>query len=82
MAGKEIEIHLSINSVVLRMMPSPPGSRLVLAKGSTMLDLLERIGLGPRSSRLLLSVNERVVDRVTPLTEGDRVRIMPILGGG
>lgn len=77
-----IKVQLKIDSVVLKMMSSPPGSRLTLARGSTMHDLLDRIGLGPRSSRLLLSANDRVVNRVTPLAEGDRVTIMPILGGG
>ncbi len=77
-----IEVHLTVNPVVLRMMPSPPDPRLMLAKGSTLQDLLERIGLGGRSSRLLLSVNDRVVDRATSLGDGDRVTIMPVLGGG
>lgn len=77
-----IRVHLNVNSIVLRMMPAPPESSLTLAKGSTLHDLLDRIGLGQRTARLLLSVNGKAVDRVTPLFEGDCVAIMPILGGG
>ncbi|MBE3037842.1 MAG: MoaD/ThiS family protein [Chloroflexi bacterium] len=77
-----IRVHLNVNSIVLRMMPASPESPLTLAKGSTLHDLLDRIGLGHRNTRLLLSVNGKAVDRATPLFEGDRVTIMPILGGG
>lgn len=77
-----INVQLNINPVVLRMVPEPPGSPLTLARGSTIHDLLVTIGLATRGSRLLLSVNDRVVNRDTPLAEGDRVTIMPVLGGG
>jgi sulfur carrier protein ThiS len=78
-----IEVHLAVNPVVLRMIPNPPAPRLALSRGSTLQDLLERIGLAGRSSRLLLSLNDRVVvDRAALLGDGDRVAIMPVLGGG
>jgi sulfur carrier protein ThiS len=77
-----IDVQLTVNAVVLRMMENAPGSRLNLEAGSTIHDLLVKIGLGTRGSRLLLSVNDRVVNRDTPLAEGDRVTIMPVLGGG
>jgi sulfur carrier protein ThiS len=77
-----IEVQLSVNPVVLRMMENAPDSRQSLKAGSTVADLLAGIGLGPRSSRLLLSVNGRLVSQLTPLAEGDRVAIMPVLGGG
>ena len=77
-----ITVELNVNPVVLRMMESAPAGRLTLGAGSTIHDLLTSIGLGPRGSRLLLSVNGRVVSQLTPLAEGDRVTIMPVLGGG
>ena len=77
-----ITVQLEVNPVVQRMMEKPPESRLSLAAGATVRDLLAGIGLATRGSRLLLSVNGRLVSQLTALAEGDRVAILPVLGGG
>ncbi len=77
-----ITVQLAVNPIVLRMIPEAPPGSLTLKAGSTGKDLLATIGLGTQSSRLLLSVNERLVSQLAPLAQGDRVAILPVLGGG
>ena len=77
-----ITVRITVNPVVLKMIPKAPPGSLTLQAGSTGRDLLAGIGLGSHSSRLLLSVNDRLVSQLTPLAEGDRVAILPVLGGG
>ncbi len=77
-----ITVRITVNPVVLKMIPNAPPGSLTLRAGSTGRDLLAGIGLGSHGSRLLLSVNDRLVSQLTPLAEGDRVAILPVLGGG
>ena len=77
-----ITVRITVNPVVLKMIPNAPPGSLTLQAGSTGRDLLAGIGLGSHSSRLLLSVNDRLVSQLTPLAEGDRVAILPVRGGG
>ena len=52
--------------------------------GSTLADLIERLGLGQR--RLAVAVNRNVVPRVRfgarTLAAGDRIEILEAVGGG
>jgi molybdopterin converting factor small subunit len=57
-----------------------PASEVRL-KAETVAEAAERAGLQPRTGLVIL-VNGRLAEWMTPLAEGDVVEFMPALGGG
>ncbi|MHB8155807.1 MAG: MoaD/ThiS family protein [Desulfocucumaceae bacterium] len=57
--------------------------RLTLAQGSTITALLETLGIDRQMARhITTAVNGRIRLAEDPLSEGDRVLVLPILCGG
>ncbi len=60
------------------------GEPRTIDDGSTVADLVRTLGLVPE--RVAVEVNEELVRRATyadsPLTDGDRVEIVTLVGGG
>jgi sulfur carrier protein ThiS len=78
----EVEVHLFANLADYR----PPGvrgeaARIELPAGSTVEDLLRRLGIPDEVPRLLL-VNGRDAEPTARLGPGDVVSVLPPLAGG
>ncbi len=77
-----VEVQLKVHAILQPMLKNPLQMKWTLPAGSTVHQLLDLVGFGSRASRVLVSVNDRLVDKEQTLTAGDRVTILPVLGGG
>lgn len=73
-----MQVHVKAHGV---LRPHVPQGTLELAPSSLVNDLLAALGLGAGGVWMIL-VNGSCVDRTAPLHEGDRIELVPPLGGG
>ncbi len=73
-----MQVHVKAHGV---LRPQVPQRTLELVPSSLVSDLLATLGLGAGGVWMIL-VNGSCVGRDAPLHEGDRVELVPPLGGG
>ena len=61
--------------------PSAKGEEAQLNTGFTVADLLVQYGIAPRKAHMIV-VNRQKADLRKTLSDGDEVRILPLVAGG
>lgn len=79
-----ITVHVKLFATLRRVRPDVPLGQpfpMTLAKGATVADLIEELGL-PEEEVKLIFVNAHFREREHVLSEGDEIGIFPPVGGG
>jgi len=79
-----IRVHVRPYTILRDYMPGPlgrQGTEIQLEEGSTVQDMLRRLGI-PDDKVMLVFVNDMHVPLDHPLREGDRIELLPPISGG
>ncbi len=61
---------------------APPQNRLMLPDGATISDALAALQVDPARLQIVMRNDRPAADRTQPLADGDRLTIIPLVGGG
>ncbi len=75
-----IEVEVRLYASLRRYRTDNPG-KVLLPAGSTVLDLLDGLGIPPAEVQTVF-VNRRALSREAVLQDGDRVDLFPAVAGG
>ena len=76
-----MEINLKLSTLVAESIKRDPSSRVTLADGSLLRDLITKLNIPDRYTRLIF-VNGKQVGLDSPLGENDTVAFLPYISGG
>lgn len=79
-----MQVSVYLHTILQRQTPQGVVRQLevTLPPGSTLLDLLGALNIALDPDQLMLVVNGVMADEHTPLSDGDRVNLMPAISGG
>ena len=81
MSGKSIEVNIKLTVLVAEAIEKDPLCRVILADGSLLVDLIAKLNIPARYTKLIF-VNGIQVGLDSPLAENDTVVFLPYIGGG
>jgi len=80
----DVTVSVHLHTTLQRRTPKDSLRRLdvMLPRGSTLADLLDRLALPRRDDSVLLVINGRQADAEQVLHDADEVHLIPALSGG